>query len=115
MRVQEFLKQADIEKQVELIMASQPSYEEPYDKDKVRENMTEFINMLLTLTPKVSDDYIMIYQKYYDTDIDDEIKEYSIMELYKKDELQKSLDKIHGMENPVTYYNESMSKDDLKG
>ena len=71
--------------------------------------------MLLTLTPKVSDDYIMIYQKYYDTDIDDEIKEYSIMELYKKDELQKSLDKIHGMENPVTYYNESMSKDDLKG
>ena len=115
MIVQEFLKQADIEKQVELIMASQPSYEEPYDKDKVRENMTEFINMLLTLTPKVSDDYIMIYQKYYDTDIDDEIKEYSIMELYKKDELQKSLDKIHGMENPVTYYNESMSKDDLKG
>ena len=114
MIVQEFLKQADIEKQVELIMASQSSYEEPYDKDKVRENMTEFINMLLTLTPKVSDDYIMIYQKYYDTDIDDEIKEYSIMELYKKDELQKSLDKIHGMENPVTYYNESMSKDDLK-
>lgn len=115
MRVQEFLKQADIEKQVELIMESQSSYEEPYDKDKVRENMTEFINMLLTLTPKVSDDYIMIYQKYYDTDIDDEIKEYSIMELYKKEELQKSLDKIHGMENPVTYYNESMSKDDLKG
>ena len=115
MIVQEFLKQADIEKQVKLIMASQSSYEEPYDKDKVRENMTEFINMLLTLTPKVSDDYIMIYQKYYDTDIDDEIKEYSIMELYKKDELQKSLDKIHGMENPVTYYNESMSKDDLKG
>ena len=37
------------------------------------------------------------------------------MELYKKDELQKSLDKIHDMENPVTYYNESMSKDDLKG
>ena len=115
MIVQEFLKQADIEKQVELIMANQSSYEEPYDKYKVREKMTEFINMLLTLTPKVSDDYIMIYQKYYDTDIDDEIKEYSIMELYKKDELQKSLDKIHGMENPVTYYNESMSKDDLKG
>ena len=60
MIVQEFLKQADIEKQVELIMANQSSYEEPYDKDKVRENMTEFINMLLTLTPKVSDDYIMI-------------------------------------------------------
>lgn len=114
MIVQEFLKQADIEKQVELIMSNQPSYEKPYDETKVRENMTEFINMLLTLKPKVSDDYIMIYEKYYDTDIDDVVQEYSVMELYKKQELQKGLDKIQGMENPVTSYNENMSKEELK-
>lgn len=114
MIVQEFLKQVDIEKQVELIMSNQPSYEKPYDETKVRENMTEFINMLLTLKPKVSNDYIMIYEKYYDTDIDDVVQEYSVMELYKKQELQESLDKIQGMENPVTSYNENMSKEELK-
>lgn len=114
MIVQELLKQADLNKQVELICNSQPSYEKPYDKEIVRENMDDFINMLLTLKPNKNKDNIIVYEKYWDTDLDDDIKEYSVSELYKKESFLACLDKVKNMEVPVTDYSLDMSKDELK-
>lgn len=118
MRVKELLREADIDKQVELVLKRQPDYEKPYDKEVVKQNLTEFLAMLDTLTPKDSEDdaapYVMVAEKYYDTDFDDNIQCYTNMELYSKKELISCIENLPAVIPVVPDNLEELTSEEVK-
>lgn len=116
MVVKDLIKKVDIDKQVELICLNRESYEKPYDKDKVKCIQNNFINKLLSLEPKKTNDSIIIFEKYWDGFSDEPIKEYVGPKLYKKEDLILFLKDIKENDLPLREqeFNENMDSLTLK-
>lgn len=94
MIVQDFLRKADIDRQVDIICRNQPDYEPPYDKDIVKAAQKKFVDMLLSLTPKTGTS-VIIFERQWD-DWDDKIEEHVAAELYEIDDVKEYLARDRG-------------------
>lgn len=82
MIIKDLLNSVNIDKQVKITCDRCPSYREPYDPAIVRAKLTDFVNMLKTLTPIESDDHIIIFEKYWEHDDHDKTHPEVSGELY---------------------------------
>lgn len=110
MIVQDFLRKANIERQVEIICRNQPDYEPPYDRNIVRVAQKKFIDMLLNLTPK-SDASVIVFERQWD-DWDDKIEERVSAELYEIEDIKRYL---HENRDETNFdVDEAMDTEDMK-
>ena len=114
MLVKELIAKADINKQVELICSHQPSYEMPYDTNRVYDVQKQFYETLQSIEPIESNDSIIIFERLWDTDLDNGLVEYISGELHHKDELLSFLEEIKDKDITVDSFSENESEDILR-
>ena len=117
MIVQDLLRKAILNRQVEIICEKKESWKEEYDKEKIRKVQHDFLETLLSLKPNENKEgNIIVMEKYWDTDCynDDKIYSYISPEMYIKKDIKKYLKKIKNLECPIKEYNENASSGELK-
>ena len=111
MIVQELLKKCDFDAIARLVCDNKPSYEPPYDLEKVKHAYKKFVDMLLTLKPESSNKIIIFEKHWWD---DDEIAETVEAELYEyEDFIAKRKDLLNSPRVEMINY-ENLPVKDLK-